>query len=216
MAFPDVTVPAFPNVPLAHGVPNVPRSPAYPPTPSPEPTSTDGPGVGQSSAAPSWGLFDSSGTLLFPDATFVSFEFMGEYRISDFPLEKGAFESYDKVEMPYEARLTLALSGTAQDRTTFIGAIGEARRSLDLYTVNVPEYSYPDVNIHHVDYTRKAEKGAAMIVADIWLMQIRVTATESFSNTNQPSGADATSTGTVQPTSPTPQQTAAAQPPAGT
>ena len=74
MAFPPVTVPAFPNVPQALGVPAVARSILFPPSSTPAPINTDGPGVGQTSAAPAWGLFDDAGNQALTSDSFVSFD----------------------------------------------------------------------------------------------------------------------------------------------
>jgi hypothetical protein len=215
MAYPPVTVPPFPNVPLSLGVPALARSILFPPTPTPAPISTDGLSSFQSSPAPSWAILDSSNNPAIQADTFVSLEFSGEYRISDFPLEPDAFESYDKVQQPFQCRVVLAQGGTSPDRAQFLTDLETLRASLDLYTIFTPDASYENVNVDHVDYMRKSDKGLTLITADIWFVQIRVQATQQFTSTAAPGGADPASGGPVQPQPPTSAQTAAAQPPGG-
>ena len=110
--------PQFPDVPQAPGVPPVRR---------------DGPlpgGEKQINSASAllasgknqypWGIYNQGGQrVLFPD-NIVAFEYSSEYRVSDYPLEKGSFETYNKVEMPYSTRLMMSKGGDLASRTEFL------------------------------------------------------------------------------------------------
>jgi hypothetical protein len=48
----------------------------------------------------------------------VGFEFRNDWTISDYPVEGGIFESYDKVFLPYLAKVRFA-SGSSVNRLTF-------------------------------------------------------------------------------------------------
>jgi len=215
MAYPPVTVPAFPNVPVALGVPSLARSIFFPPTPTPPPVFGDSLSASQSSSSPSWAILDASNNPAITADVFVSFEFSGEYRISNFPLEPDAFESYDKVQQPFQCRVVLSQGGTNQDRAQFLTDLETLRASFDFYTIFTPEASYENVNVEHVDYSRKSSHGVTLLTADIWFVQIRVQATQQFSSTAAPDGASPTSGGPVQAQPPTSAQTAAVQPPGG-
>lgn len=210
MAFPVLTLPPFPNVPQAPGVPALARSALFPPTPTPPALDADAAAVASTSSAPKWGIFDSFGVPVVTFDSFVSIEYMGEMRVSDFPLEQGAFETYNKVAVPFEARVTVSKGGSSADRTTFLNQCEAAKVSLDLFSVFTPDRAYKSVNVEAVDYARKSDKGVTMILANFRLIEVRVTVTPQYSNTAAPSGAGAQSGGTVQATPPTSDQSSAA------
>src|SRR6185503_11295777 len=114
-----------------------------------------------------WGLFTEDGSPLFPGFSAVPFVnslaagtgiantsvgdvgYRREYRISTAPQEQGAFLSYNKVQMPFDARVTYLVSGLSAIRTAFLQQLEAAAASLDLYSVVMPEFIYPSANIIH-------------------------------------------------------------------
>jgi hypothetical protein len=56
-------------------------------------------------------------------ASTIEFDFDQEWTIADTPQEQGAFQSYDKVQLPFDVRIRLAAGGDASNRQTFINAI---------------------------------------------------------------------------------------------
>jgi hypothetical protein len=224
MAIAPVSVPQYPAVPQAPGVPPMIR--VFQALDVVTILAADAALIAQSLAGPSWGIFDQTGTPVIIGDAVVAFDFRREYRISDYPVEAGGFASYDKVATPADVRITFAFSGkgtlqaslstggalgaifTGVDpalagRTAYLTALETAAKNLTLYTVITPEYSYPSVNIVHFDYRREAKNGATLITVDVWLQEVRVTATTQFTQTQMPAGADPVSSGGVQPTAPT-------------
>lgn len=213
MALAPVVVPPYPNVPPAAGVPAMKRSLSDPAPTTPAPLTQDGPGLAANQAAPVWGVFDSEGVAAIAPDTVVDFEFRKENPISTFPVEEGKFESYNKVETPSAVRLTLAKGGTEAERAAFIVAMDFLAATTNLYTVVTPEASYLSMNVDHVDYGRKRDKGANLITASLWFEQVRVTATATYTQTKTPSGAATVNSGAVRTKPPTPTQAAAIGPP---
>lgn len=183
-------------------------------------------------APPQWGIFSGFGAPLLIGDSVVAVDYRREYRISDYPVEEGGFGSYDKVSDPYDVRVTIAVSGkgdllsnlatggalgaifTGTDNATaarsqFLNKLERAAASLDLVQVLTPESTYTDLNIVHHDYRREARSGAALITVDVWLREVRMTATAAFTSTQDPSGADTQSGGTVQAAAPTTAQAGA-------
>lgn len=156
---------------------------------------------------PQWGIFLNGVQAIKPDSV-VDFTYKSEYTLSDYPVEQGAFQTYDKVQVPYDVRLRLSAGGSASKRQTFMTALETLKASLSLYTVMTPEFIYPSVNFTHIDYKRTATNGVGLIVADVWGLQVRQTATTAFSNTKSAAGASPVSNGTVQPVPPTNSQSA--------
>lgn len=195
------------NVPDAPGVPAV----LFAATAIADPLllTADALSLFQGSFSPIWGIF-LSGTPIVVCDNVVSVDYKQEYTVSDFPLEQGAFESYDKVQVPFDARVRFSSGGSSDNRAALLASIQAIVGDLNLYDVVTPEAVYSSVNIVHQDYRRTSMNGVGLIQIDVWLQEVRVVsgATGSLSSTQQPSGADPTNGGTVQPTAPTTTQTA--------
>lgn len=173
---------------------------------------------------PQWGLFTQAGAPAFGAAssgiaTVITnllsggsglsvgdVEFRLDHRISTAPQEQGAFSSFNKVSTPFNGRVTYIVSGTEAQRTQFLSQALALQKSLTLLSLVMPEYSYPSCNVVHHDFRRTASKGVTMIEVDIWVEEIRFTATAAFSNTAAPSGAAQVNNGTAQPQPLTPTQ----------
>ena len=179
-------------------------------TPGPAATSDISTQVAGSSAAPQWGIFDSSGKQVIVPDSVVSLDWSGSYRTISYPIEDGNFETYNKVQEPFVPRVVMRKGGTVSDRQTFINTLDAIRGDLNLYTVTTPEISYTSTNIEDVSYSRRAEQGATVIEATITLKQINVTASAAFTNVAVPTSQAQFQDGTVETTPPTPAQASAA------
>ena len=105
-------------------------------------------------------------------------DYTQESRVSDYPVENGGFATFNKVQMPASPVVTLILDGQESDRTYFINSLQAASTGTDLYNVVTPEVSYYNYNIERFTYSRRASKGATLIIAEVYLKEIRqVTAT---------------------------------------
>lgn len=169
----------------------------------------DGPGVSSATSAAQWGLFDSGNNMVITPDSFLGLESMKEYRVADYPIENGAFGSYNKVETPFIGKVTYGKGGLESDRTQFLLDIQSAASSLDLYSLITPEISYPNVNVTHYDYRRTSKNGVTMLTVEVWVEEIRDVVTAAFSNTQKPEGANTSNDGGVQPQTPTASQSAA-------
>lgn len=187
----------FPNVPLAIGVPPVLRDAA---------TNYDAAStllraeeVGGVPGSDDWGIFDRDGGKVLDPDNVVSVEHSSEFRISDYPVENGGFESYNKVQVPFEIRLAMSKGGSVTDRERFVNDLETLRASLDTYDVATPEHVYVGVNITRVGQVRSASAGAGMATVEIALQEIRQTAIVAYS-----SAPDATTPAPTPPTPPPP------------
>ena len=143
-----------------------------------------------------WGLFLNGGPVVVSD-NVISFEFKQDYRLSNYNQEEGAFETYNKVQLPYDVRLRFSTGGSAADRQQMIDSVDAIIASLDLYDAVTPERVYTSVNPVHQDYRRTARDGVGLLTIDVYCQQVRVTATPQFANstpTGATGGADTTTT----------------------
>jgi hypothetical protein len=222
----------YPVVPVYPGVPSLPRliGQAVPPAVSA--------GLGLAGALlgsmlqgqTSWGIFDSDGNPIWgqsglslasavsgllgmnPILSTNSVEYHKETRISEFPVEKGGFASYNKVELPGRPVVTYCLTGSEANRTSFLAAIDAACKSIDLYSVVTPEVTYIDHTIERYNYSRRQQHGATLLTVEIYLAEVRqieaqYTQAGSQSQINQPQNSAASptkDTGIVQSQAPQP------------
>lgn len=152
----------------------------------------DAPGIG---GAPQWGIFKDNKPVLVSDSV-GSVEYTRDYQISDYPQEKGAFASYNKVQVPYQTKLSFLIGATRKD---FLSALDAAVKSLDLVTVVTPEIFYDSANLMHCNYRREAQHGVTLIRVDVWCEEVRIVAGPEFSDSKSTNGAGADVSGQTQP-----------------
>ncbi len=153
--------------------------------------------------APQWGIYDENGNTILQSDSVSTVDYARDYQISDYPQEQGAFQSYNKVQVPFIAKLSFII---AASREAFLNSIEQAIASLNLVTVVTPEIRYPSANLVHYDYRRTASQGKTLIIVNVWCQEVRVvanTAQATASNptgqdTASPNGADSTQSGNVQ------------------
>lgn len=209
MPMPDIEVPEYPDVPDMPGVPPVLRNPlADPGRLIPQLLSGDVIGILDDVLRPVWGIFDETGAPMAVADTATTLEFRADSRVPDYPQEEGAFESYNKVQLPYEARVQLVCGRSVADRAAFLGAIEAAKQSTMLFNVVTPEGVYANANVVAYDTRREVRNGVTLLKVNTHLEEIRVTATAEFANTQNSASADPVSRGQVQPQTPTAEQNA--------
>ena len=150
-------------------------------------------------------------------ASMIDFEYKQDWPISNYPQEQGAFQSYDKVTLPFDVRLKLACGGGTATRAAFLTTVyaiaggiapnsplnilGSAgsQSNTALFNIVTPERAYTSCSCTHVDFSRSAKNGVTLIVVDMWFQQISVTSASSFSNTQNPANAGQVGIGNQQP-----------------
>lgn len=217
----------FPNVPNLPGVPQLVRSPLFPPAPLPVLGAAAA--LGRLWAAffarPTWAIYksqvpetqtDENGVetvttvaervpVVVPDS-FLEFGYRTEYTIPDYALQRGAFSSFNKVAHPSEAFVRMSKGGTDSVRAAFLESLDAIVGTLDLYDIVTPDKIYLGVNVLRYDLTRRGRKGAYFLQeVDLYFREIReVTAVYSTTallteNAQQPAARPVTNIGTVQP-----------------
>lgn len=156
---------------------------------------------------PDWGIFTTSGRPAFAADTTVGVELQHEYQISDAPQEEGAFQSYNKVAVPYRGRVTYAVAGSAEHRGAFIASVERAIASLDFYTVVMPEFQWLSANVTRFDIRRTERRGVTMILVDVWCQEVRVVAKGKLTSTKSVNGQQSESQGQATAGPPAPEGT---------
>ena len=153
-------------------------------------------------SGPQWGIFLDGAPVLDYDS-FVSFDYKQDYVISTYPVENGGFQSYDKVQLPFDVRVKVSAGGSIANRAAFLASIDAVIGDTNLYDVVTPEITYTSVNFTHRDVHRAAANGLGLLVVDLWMEEVRETGSTAFQNTQQPGEAGQVGGGNVQPVTPT-------------
>lgn len=207
----------FPNVPSAPGVPQIPRSPNFPPAVQAGLGTIQGAIWNALQTNSRWGIYDQFGKpladpskltgiigslvssvgglpgLSSPTVSTNSVDYRKEMKVSDFPIERGSFASYNKIELPATPLVTLCMTGKESDRTKFLKAIDDATKSLNLYTVATPEVDYINYSIERYNYQRRSSHGATLLMVEIALKEIRQV-TPQYSNSRTANSKSAAAT----------------------
>lgn len=166
------------------------------PTP---PAAATADGVTGAIKAGTWGIYLGAVKVLDPD-NIIALDYGREFSIADYPLEEGAFRSYNKVARPFDVRLRITKGGNEAARKSFLDTLEKLAAAKKVYSVVTPDRTYSSVNVVRIGYTRSAQDGVSLIAIDIGLREVRITAGAAFANTQDASGQAPVNTGTVQPT----------------
>lgn len=193
----------FPDVPLVAGVPNLRRS-AYGIAAQSgimgKLLSNDVFGLLGAALAPTWGIHDKNGKVALRPDSVVAFEYRGDSRLAGYPMEQGAFSTYNKVQVPYDIRIRMTCDGSGDmSRDQFLTAMEYLKASLELYTIVTPDNAYTGANLVGFDYQRTSRNGVTLLTVDAIFQEVRETATAVYLNTAEASGADTVNTGTAKP-----------------
>lgn len=135
-------------------------------------------------------------------ASTVDFEYAQDFPLSNYPQELGAFQSYNKVTLPFDVKLRLTAGGSVSARQNFLSTCLTIASSMALFDVVTPELVFPSVNCSHISWPRSAKRGNTLITVELYFEQINQINATNFSNTLSPTSQGQQSIGNVQPQTP--------------
>lgn len=135
-------------------------------------------------------------------ASTAEFEYKARSPISNYPQQKGAFQAYNKVQLPASVTMKLVSSGSASQLQAFFDTLNALRTSTILVDLVTPESVFSSYNCVGFDFRRRAESGVSMIAVDVHFEYVPVTGQVEFSNTKTPGTAGQQGLGNVQPVTP--------------
>ena len=192
-----VDTPQFPTVPPLPGVPQLNTDPSTVFT-TPVRAFSDGAGVsGGNFGASKWGIYTKNGTAALVADAVGAVEYSRDYAISDYPQTEGAFMSYNKVQRPYQAKVSYLVGS---NRPGFLNQMEQVLKALDLYSVVTPDVTYVNANIIHGSYRRIASNGVSLIQAEVWVQEVRIVSVGKLSSGQSANSASTTQDGSVQST----------------
>ena len=130
-----------------------------------------------------WGVFDQSGKSVLDIDTIVGLHYTNRSRVSDFPVEQGAFVSYNKVSTPFKMRVKIAVGGSRQRISNFTAKLEVLKNdTINLYHFVTPEMTYLNCTVEEIAYSRESGKGQDIVVAMVDLLEVRIV-TPSYTTT---------------------------------
>lgn len=154
----------------------------------------DGYGAG---APPQWGLFLNGQPVVIADTVTV-FDYKQNWAIADYPVERGGFETYDKVNTPYKIHAQFVSGGNDAKRQALLDSIAAIGDPLTLYDVITPEAVYIGVNVEGYSYRRTSNNGLGLMIVDVNLLEIREEGVTDGKNAKTPSAYTPTQTGNTE------------------
>lgn len=156
----------------------------------------DHPTVQRTGDSLQWGIFRAGTDKLAIEAdTIISVEHRKDFHVAEYPQEPNSFQSYNKIERPFESRVRLARGGSRGEGGVigrFLDELERIAASLELFDVVTPERAFFGANITHFDYARTVQSGSAMIVAEVWLQEIRQASAPQYGKRPRTDAAQAT------------------------
>lgn len=189
----------YPNVPNVPGVPVLLRSLTVP-TPGALLNLAAAGALQSIFGAKVWGVFAADGKLALEPDSFVAIDYSNENVVSNYPMEAGAFSSYNKSANPYLCNIVMTIGADKAGRTSFLAKLEKLAAGLDLLSLVTPEATYINANLQGFNYKRTSQNGLSLITVDLRFVQIRLTAQSVSRNSNasDPSGRDADDLGQLQ------------------
>jgi Dit-like phage tail protein len=129
----------------------------------------------------------NNGAVIQPDS-IREFDMRAEWNLPRYPIQRGAFASYNKVIEPAEYSFRMVKGGSLESRQTFMQQVETAAASTDLYTIITPERTYTNCNPMRYEVTRKEAPGAFFIIVDMYFQQI-IEATATYGSVPDTSNA---------------------------
>lgn len=146
---------------------------------------------------PQWGVYKDGVPIIIAD-TVTALEFKRDWAIADYPIERGGFESYDKVDVPFTPTVQFVAGGSEANRQTLLDSLEAVAGDLNTYDVVTPERIYSSVNVQRYDYRRTAKDGVNLLTINVYLLEVRMTAGSSGGNAQDASGQENQNGGNVQ------------------
>lgn len=134
-------------------------------------------------------------------ASTIEFEYAQDFPLSTYPQENGAFQTYDKVTLPWDVKLKIACGGSTSNRQAFLSTVQAIANSFALFDIVTPEQTYTGCNVERISWSRRSDRGLTLIVVEIAFKQIPITSGATFTNTQQPGDQSSQALGNVQPQS---------------
>lgn len=120
-----------------------------------------------------WTLLDDTGEKAFDFDSFSNLNLKSESKVIQAPVESGGFVMYNKTNTPLEIKCTLIKKGFPEDLQVYVDALLEYADNTNLLSIVTPDREYRNMNLTSVSFSRSAEGGVNLIMAECSFTEIR-------------------------------------------
>lgn len=118
-----------------------------------------------------WGLYLYGAPVVVAD-TVTSFDIDKQWTISNYPVENGAFLSYDKVYRPFTGTFRFTAGGSEANRQALLTAVEAISPGTTIYDMVTPEMVYSSVTVVGFSNKRNANSGVGLVSVDVQVEQV--------------------------------------------
>lgn len=204
-----VALPSFPSVANLPGVPQLARSALIGALTPPALGFAANPDLiwQATQSAPVWGVFDVNNDLVVDADSVFAFGWRQENRMPTYPIQQGAFGTFNRVGLPGENSVVLTKGGTLEERTAFLEQIDILidRQNIQLYTIRTPERSYFNASCGRAETSRRGAANAFYFDVELYFIEIAPVAAQystvatPTNNAKEPSAVPAINKGLTNP-----------------
>jgi len=137
-----------------------------------------------------WGIYDLNGNLVFNADSISEVKYAVKTKVSNFPVEKGTFATYNKVQEPDSVKLKLLASGAAKV-SPLIAKLKQETVSPNLYNIVTPLNIYANMTLENFNYSQTSTKGLELLSIDASFLEVREV-NPTFTNVKIPAPKKAT------------------------
>ena len=139
------------------------------------------------------------GADVFTPTSWISVERLSDAAISNAPVEKGSFSSYNKVRRPADLRVIFTLEGwtgytgavanltnlSTLSRQTLINTLDVMMASANTYDIETPDTTYTSYDLVHYGYKTTAASGVTLLTVEAYFQEVISIAETSVSSNSK-------------------------------
>lgn len=125
-----------------------------------------------------WTLIDEDGQTAVSMTSFIDIDLRNEGQALSYPVEKGSFTDFNKVQGPLEIRATLGKQGDPSEIEDLLNRLNEFQREAVKLAVATPDTLYGSMTLESYSYKRTSESNATMLTVELTLKEVREVETQ--------------------------------------
>jgi hypothetical protein len=156
-----------------------------------------------------WTIMSEDGGSAIAFTSFIGMRVNSDGSASSYPVEEGAFASYNKMQAPIEITVNLGKSGEAYDIESTIQVIEKYKQEATKLSVVTPTMFYESMTLESYSYSHRRDNGARILLVELRLKEVKEVTTQTTdvdaggsssgkSNNRNPTSNGTTNTGRQQ------------------
>lgn len=119
-----------------------------------------------------WNIVTEAGTTAITFTSFLAFSSSQEGQVVSYPVERGSFATYNKVQSPGSFTVSLGQQGDAIELQTTLTELQALKDNPTLVHIICPERQYGPVSLESFNYSRTLDSGAGMLIVELTFIEV--------------------------------------------